>query len=521
MLTRLKVNGFKNLVDVDVQFGPFTCIAGANGVGKSNLFDAIRFLSDLTRLPLLDAAIAVRSEGQKNSDVRDLFYKTGDTYAPKMRFEADMIIPEKGIDDLGREAKATITTVRYTLELTYRQADGLSTQGLLEITEETLMPISAVDARKLMRFQSPENLSTKDKKIRDNQEKEWQASVLKGRRNQVPFISMSFDNQLVNFHQDVGGGGRPFPLKAAQLTRTVLSSANAAERPTALLTKNEMRSWQLLLLEPGALRRSDEFNVVANAQLGADGSHLPATLYRLNIENQANQIVPDIYQTVADRLSELVEQVSAIDIDRDDRREMLTLTMKKSDGTVFSARALSDGTLRFLALAVLELDQKSGGVICLEEPENGIHPQKITAMLRLLQDICTDMSLPVGPDNPLRQVIVNTHSPNVVQLVPGDSLLMADSMERINPDGSRSRYVDYRPLSGTWRSKMAPSNPFQMGQLMAYLLPPDPDEQSSQFDEAFEDQMLKLSKPFVSRRVRDREDVQKLVKQLTLFTEDV
>ncbi len=41
MLTRLKVTGFKNLVDVDVRFGPFTCIAGPNGAGKSNLFDAI------------------------------------------------------------------------------------------------------------------------------------------------------------------------------------------------------------------------------------------------------------------------------------------------------------------------------------------------------------------------------------------------------------------------------------------------------------------------------------------------
>ena len=32
MLTRLRVSGFKNLIDVDVRFGPFTCIAGANGV---------------------------------------------------------------------------------------------------------------------------------------------------------------------------------------------------------------------------------------------------------------------------------------------------------------------------------------------------------------------------------------------------------------------------------------------------------------------------------------------------------
>jgi len=26
MLTRLRVKGFKNLVDVEVRFGPFTCI---------------------------------------------------------------------------------------------------------------------------------------------------------------------------------------------------------------------------------------------------------------------------------------------------------------------------------------------------------------------------------------------------------------------------------------------------------------------------------------------------------------
>ncbi len=27
MLTRLRISGFKNLVDVDIRFGPFTCIA--------------------------------------------------------------------------------------------------------------------------------------------------------------------------------------------------------------------------------------------------------------------------------------------------------------------------------------------------------------------------------------------------------------------------------------------------------------------------------------------------------------
>ena len=84
MLTRLKVKGFKNLVDVDVWFGPFTCIAGANGVGKSNLFDAITFLSALADRPLMDAALSVRDEGGRTGDIRSLFNHVGSEFAEEI-----------------------------------------------------------------------------------------------------------------------------------------------------------------------------------------------------------------------------------------------------------------------------------------------------------------------------------------------------------------------------------------------------------------------------------------------------
>ena len=80
MLTRLRVSGFKNLVDVDVSFVPFTCIAGTNGVGKSNLLDAIVFLSALADRPLLDAALSVRDQGAKTGDIRGLFHHAGDHF---------------------------------------------------------------------------------------------------------------------------------------------------------------------------------------------------------------------------------------------------------------------------------------------------------------------------------------------------------------------------------------------------------------------------------------------------------
>ena len=88
MLTRLRVQGFKNLVDVDVRFGPFTCIAGLNGVGKSNLFDAILFLSALADQSLLEAATGVRHE-TRSAEAGRIFTRIGDVVADALSLPAD------------------------------------------------------------------------------------------------------------------------------------------------------------------------------------------------------------------------------------------------------------------------------------------------------------------------------------------------------------------------------------------------------------------------------------------------
>ncbi|MGF6371785.1 AAA15 family ATPase/GTPase [Paraburkholderia sp. RAU6.4a] len=73
MLTKLEAHGFKNLLNFSVSFGPFNCIAGLNGVGKSNIFDAIKFLSLLSDKSIMEAALAVRdSEGGLNCEVQHL-----------------------------------------------------------------------------------------------------------------------------------------------------------------------------------------------------------------------------------------------------------------------------------------------------------------------------------------------------------------------------------------------------------------------------------------------------------------
>ena len=152
MLTRLAVSGFKNLVDVNVKFGPFTCIAGTNGVGKSNLFDAITFLSYLAEHPLQEAALMVRDEQSKTGDLRSLFTRTGDAHEVCMSFEAEMIVPQQGTDDLGQTANASITFLRYKLVLGYEDSSSISTNGRLVLLSEELIHINRGDAAKKLGF---------------------------------------------------------------------------------------------------------------------------------------------------------------------------------------------------------------------------------------------------------------------------------------------------------------------------------------------------------------------------------
>lgn len=485
MLTRLKVSGFKNLLDVDVSFGPFTCIAGGNAVGKSNLFDAIMFLSGLADRPLIEAAMSVRDEGGRASDIRTLFQSNPKGYGEKMRLEAEMIVAPTGVDDLGQHAKASITFLRYSVELTYKPSGLDNLRPGIQLTHEVLEHINLGDAWKHLPF--PHNLA-------------WRKSVVMGRRTSS-FISTvkSSEDSTIRLHQE-GSGGRTRSILAASLPRTVLSTVNAAESPTAVLARREMQSWRLLQLEPTSLRAPDSFT--APTHVSSDGSHIPATMYSLARQgvSQDPSAEVDVYARISNRLSDLVEDVRTVSVNRDDTRELLTLYVLGKDGTAHPARSLSDGTLRFLALAVLEADPGARGVLCFEEPENGIHPERMVAMIELLRDLAVDPFAAVGTDNPLRQVIINTHSPTVVAEVPDDSLLLAER-SLVNREDHWVSTVVFRPLSGTWRGKIEGAiQPIQRGRILAFLNPVKPrlTEESDARDRS------------MPRRVIERPDIRQL-----------
>ncbi|HEX4831209.1 MAG TPA: AAA family ATPase [Trebonia sp.] len=442
MLTRLEVDGFKNLLDLKVDLGPFTCIAGINGAGKSNVFDSIHFLSLLASRSLLDAAQEVRDvvRGDRLGDPRELFwngYADGDH---RMRLAAEMIVPKDIEDDFGRMASASITYLRYELELGYSPPTGVEKIGRLRLLSETLRHINLSDAPNRLHF--PHSVAR------------FRRAVLTGRRSGTAFISTTLveGQPVVSIHQDGGSRGQPKAAAAARAPATVVSTVTSSDDPTILAARREMQSWRRLALEPSALRTSDRY--ADPRAMDATGLHMPGALLRIGYQDGDPERVE---ARVASRLADLSGlRVGELRVDEDDVRELLTVQLTETGGMTLPARSLSEGTLRFLALCVLLEDPSVTGLLCMEEPENGIHPANVEAMVGLVRDLAVDAGEEPGPDNPFRQVIINTHSPHVVQLVDKEDLLFADTASMRAPDGSLASGLLLRPLAGTWRD--APSS---------------------------------------------------------------
>lgn len=437
MLTRLEVQGFKNLRNVEVAFGPFTCIAGANAVGKSNLFDAIQFLSDLATYPIVEAAARVRDPGGRAPDLRALFTRTRNSVADRISLAAEFIVPEQVMDDFGRRATPSATFLRY--EVSFRLVEGSHTRDdRIELEHEKLDYIRKGKAKRRIGFPCSKEFS----------------SLIKQNRTKPLISSDLMDGEpIIKLHQDKGTGGRlAFTVQARNSPRTIVGATNTTAEPTVLAARREMQSWISLQLEPTALRRPDDFG--AESKMSVSGEHLPATLNRLGCP-----------PGLANDLAELLPDVREVFVDSDEGRRLRTLKVSGRDGIEYSARSLSDGTLRFLALATMRHDREVTGLICFEEPENGLHPSRIPAMLRLLEGVAVDPELAVDDDNPLRQIVINTHSPVVVQNLPLDTLIFA-----VNVRGAGGDETVFQCLPNTWRTEgESPMKNAPLGELLPYL----------------------------------------------------
>ena len=384
MITKIKINGFKSFQNFEMDFTPLTVIAGANASGKSNLFDALKLLSNLAETDNIKKAFKVQ-----RGEFLELFTQFGeDNFAKEIQFVVEMLVNKTIKDAWGNQTTLKNTRLRYELNIKrYTNALGMED---LEVTYEKLIALKRQEDEWI-------------KLIPKDYLEQWRPKVASGRG--FPYIDTKVENNVptVLVSQDgTTGNRRRLPLKNA--SRTVLSSFDTIDFPHVLAAKEEMKSWKFLQLNPEDLRKPTD---KANGEdiILQSGQNLAAALNRIVLKNAYN--IGEISRKLHSFVDNFVE-VKVVD-DKENKQFIIVLIDK--DKKSYTSRVLSEGTLRILALCIIEHDDTHTGLLCFEEPENGIHPYKIPAMAQLLKNLTNDFT---DDEMPLRQVIVNTHSPLLV-----------------------------------------------------------------------------------------------------------
>lgn len=386
MITKININGFKSFYKFEMNFTPFTVIAGPNGSGKSNLFDALQLLSRLAECDLKTAF----SKQRGNSS--ELFTKFGgEQFAHEMEFEVELLINRTISDNWGGVAQLNNTRLKYILTIGLEKNDyGLDD---LVVKHESLEKIPPNDDLFLKLLPSHSN-------------KYWK--TMKSGGTKAPFIQTEIRNNVttIKIRQDGKQGGKATP--ASSVSQTVLSSINSVDFPHVFAVKEEMRKWKFLQLSPEYLREPTRQDINLSDNLTSGGKNLAAALFRIKKADEYNLM------DISKKLSLFLPDFTEVNVYDDKVNQQYIIKLKEENQREFSSRVLSEGTLRLLALCILESDDQHNSLLCFEEPENGVHPFRLNAMAQLLKDLSTDFS---EDDDSLRQVIINTHSPALIKVL--------------------------------------------------------------------------------------------------------
>ncbi|MEP0842447.1 MAG: AAA family ATPase [Phycisphaerae bacterium] len=344
MLARLHVQGFKSLNDVEVSLPRLTVLFGPNAAGKSNLLDSVQALSRIGTSRTLSDALAEPIRGYST----EAFALPPGGLAALLSMKESRFTLEADLA-LGKDCKDLF---RYRVGVAIQPASG----GLT-ITDEYLTALTSKGEPK------------------GNPTIELVGDQLRIRRKSKPAHPRQ----------------EPVGLNHSLLSDPRLGGVEyrAIER-----CRNELVGWRVYYLDPRVAMRSAKPPAEVT-DIGVLGEDIAPFLYRLRAEHPRN------FQAIKRTLRSVVPSIEDLEVDLDHRRGTLDVLIRQ-DGTDYSSRIISEGTLRVLALCAIAANPWGGSLIAFEEPENGVHPRRIELVASLLLSIA---------ESQRRQVIITTHSP--------------------------------------------------------------------------------------------------------------
>jgi predicted ATPase len=372
MLTHIKIEGFRSLRHVELDLPGLTVLIGPNGSGKSNFLDVFALMAE--------AAVGRLSAGiMKRGGFNALLFRGGDDkillgfeFAPSGDFsnEVSSIEYELKMEHMGelpflwfeQVSRKPITPLANPLYLMYRNIPNSRT---VKFRKHGISP-----------SQEPDLDLKEQLQLADSKEIEW------------PFELAIFQVKDQTFY--------PIPYKLLR----------------------HLENWTFyspLRVEPEAPIRSPQL-ARSGLRLFPDGGNLSSVL----------QAIQSQHPVTWDEICEILKNVY------DDFRN-LSFPAEGGDGKIllrwwehpfeknysgFSANLLSDGTLRLLSLLAILKTPDPPPLICIDEPEAGLHPDWIRLIAELLESAATRT-----------QLIVTTHSPELVSNIKPDHVVVVEKEE--------------------------------------------------------------------------------------------
>ena len=244
-------------------------------------------------------------------------------------------------------------------------------------------------------------------------------------------------SEFVRFHNEAKHD-HPYENEIHATSRWEAGISMPDLRKTALSVQQRLAKWCLYHFhDTGAtspLKKTG--NVHDNHHLRHDGSNLAPFLHLLREKHDES------YRTIVGTVRQAAPFFQDFVLEPEPLNQDTVLLRWDHKGTdaYFDASSLSDGMLRFMALATLFLQPKEyrPSVMMLDEPELGLHPYAITLLASLMKKAATDT-----------QVVVATQSSLLLDHFKPEDLLVADRVDgatqftRLDPARLKSWLEDY------------------------------------------------------------------------------
>jgi predicted ATPase len=370
-IKRIKVSNFKSFKELDLELGRFNVIVGANAAGKSNFTQIFKFIKDIISEGL-DNAISLQGS--------EYVVNVSAPYPKSLQIEVSF---EPKFAFRGTKLLAVAVT-----EATYRFALRFVKNGTgFKIEEDKLsLTVDYLDwpARRKKPPDKSKPLASGEIVFSN------QGGTVDVRIEKPPKLEMASEDIVPGFWREVKLPPRTILLQTPYVVFPPISWALA----------------DIALYDFDPKLAKEASSVAGKSELEENGKNLSLVLKNIIEDSEKKRKFSNLLKD----LLPFVDDLKTVNFA--DRSLMLELSESYHKGEYFPASFISDGTVNISALLIAMYFEKKG-LIIVEEPERDFHPRLISRLMGMMKDASKD-----------KQIIVTTHSPEVVKHTDIENLLL-------------------------------------------------------------------------------------------------